>query len=897
MNADRHAQIKELFIRICELPEQYRSAALDRVCGDDLDLRREVESLLSFHGKSAATSANTMASDPLTLHSKKDPERIGPYRVLRKLGEGGMGVVYEVRQDQPVRRKLALKLVKWGMDTEEVLARFESERQALAIMNHPNVAKVFEAGSTEKGRPYFTMEYVEGESLTAYCDRHCLNTHERLELFMQVCDGVQHAHQNGIIHRDIKSSNVLVRIHEDKPVPTIIDFGVAKATQQRLTERTLYTERGMLIGTPEYMSPEQAELSGPDVDTRTDVYSLGVVLYEILVGALPFDSKTLREAGFDEIRRKIREEEPSKPSTRVSTLGDASSETARRRRTDPANLRRELSGDMDWITMKALEKDRTRRYTSPAELTADIARHLRHEPVLASPSSTFERVSKFVRRHWIGVAAWSSVMLALAIGLALATSGLVRAKRAEQTARQEAATATKVSELLMHLFDDLNSGVPGHVVTLEQILERGTQRIETELAEEPVLQARLLGYLAGAQGSVGNPGRGRELVERSVQLLRENLPPDHPHLGASVALLGDVVAATGDLDQAQRLHEEALGIWKRSLGPDGTSVSLGRAYKSLGLIQFQRGNLAESRSYMDKAEWVLGRFTGTYRIHLAYTLYWQGLLDSEYEGDHKAALARLEQALEILETEFGPEHNQAGNPLFLLGQIHYRLGNIETARSYYDRVLSIREREFGEDSHAVAKVMTGLGELLVATGDMEPARQQLERAFGILEGNAGMANADTAWCVRCLATVYRQSGEVDRARQLLQRSLEALESSMGSDHPGLTRTLHHLGQLELQAGNLEPARRWYRQTLEIQSKTWEPGHYVNTWALYQLACIAVREGKNEQALSLLRQALDNGYDRETILEDTDLANLRGDLEFEKIVNEVEQRLLRKQATH
>ena len=287
---------------------------------------------------------------------------IGPYRLMQRLGEGGMGEVWLAEQSFPVRRRVALKLIKAGMDTRQVIARFEAERQALAVMDHPAIATVFDGGATEDGHPYFVMEYVQGDPLTTYCDRECLTTRERLELFIQVCGGVQHAHQKGIIHRDLKPSNVLVTIQDNRPVPKIIDFGVAKATSQPLTDASVFTELGALIGTPEYMSPEQAEMSGVDIDTRTDVYALGVMLYELLTGALPFSRQTLREAGLDGLRRAIREKEPPRPSTRVTTLGAELPETARRRRTDPARLAGQLRGDLDWIAMKALEKDRTRRY-------------------------------------------------------------------------------------------------------------------------------------------------------------------------------------------------------------------------------------------------------------------------------------------------------------------------------------------------------------------------------------------------------------------------------------------------------------------------------------------------------------------------------------------------------
>src|SRR5271154_4431781 len=352
--------------------------------------------------------------------------QIGPYRLLQLLGEGGMGEVWLAEQKSPIRRTGALKLIKAGMDTKAVVARFESERQALALMDHPNIARVFDAGATSEGRPYFVMEYVPGLPLNEYCDKHRLTVKERLELFMQVCDGVQHAHQKAIIHRDLKPSNVLVVEQDNKPVPKIIDFGLAKATAQRLTDKTMFTELGVMMGTPEYMSPEQADQREQNIDTRTDVYSLGVILYQLLVGALPFDVKTLRAAGMEALLRAIREQEPPKPSTRIRSLGPASAETAERRKEEPRSFARHVQGELDWITMKALEKDRTRRYGSPAELAADIGHYLRHEPVLAHPPSAGYRASKLMRRHRFGVAAASSAVVLL---IAFAAAMAIQARR------------------------------------------------------------------------------------------------------------------------------------------------------------------------------------------------------------------------------------------------------------------------------------------------------------------------------------------------------------------------------------------------------------------------------------------------------------------------------------
>ncbi|HXE54196.1 MAG TPA: protein kinase [Tepidisphaeraceae bacterium] len=395
----------------------------------------------SDHVTSAAPAGvlgeSTAESPPTPPQLRRDqPETIGGFRIIEVIGEGGMGIVYRAEQREPVRRIVALKVIKLGMDTREVVARFEAERQALALMNHPNVAKVFDAGMTETGRPYFAMEHVPGVGLTEYCDTNKLTIRQRLELFISVCNAIQHAHQKGIIHRDLKPNNILVTLFDGKPVPKVIDFGIAKATNQKLAEHTLYTQTGALIGTPEYMSPEQAQTSGLDVDTRTDVYSLGVILYELLTGAVPFDHESLYRAGPDGMARMIREEEPEKPSTKLAALrktptpradADSADKLARLRRCDFRTLQRELRGELDWIVIKAIEKDRTRRYESASALAGDVERYLNHEPVLAGPPSTLYRFVKFARRNRGWFAAVSGVSAALIIGFLVAVIGLVRA--------------------------------------------------------------------------------------------------------------------------------------------------------------------------------------------------------------------------------------------------------------------------------------------------------------------------------------------------------------------------------------------------------------------------------------------------------------------------------------
>ena len=410
--------IKALFDAVLDEDPARRHALLQERCSD-ANVRLEVERLLAAHDE-AGRFRSALTTPDVVLEPRT--RKIDSYYLIELIGEGGMGEVWLAEQKEPVRRRVAIKLIKAGMDTREVVARFESERQALALMDHPAIAKVLDAGSTPEGRPYFAMEYVAGTPITTYCDRHKLTTRQRMELFIQVCEGVQHAHQKAIIHRDLKPSNILVSDVDGKPMPRIIDFGLAKATSQRLTDCSIFTRVGAVLGTLEYMSPEQVDSGGEDIDTRTDVYSLGVVLYQLLVGALPLDLKKL---AYDQMLRRLREQEVPRPSSRILTQGGDSAITAQNRGTDPPSLTRQLRGDPDAVVLKALEKDRKRRYGSPSELAADIGRYLRHEPVSAHPPSAGYRARKYIRRHRLGVAMAAAALLLLA-GFAVTEAILLR---------------------------------------------------------------------------------------------------------------------------------------------------------------------------------------------------------------------------------------------------------------------------------------------------------------------------------------------------------------------------------------------------------------------------------------------------------------------------------------
>jgi tetratricopeptide (TPR) repeat protein len=539
MDNNHSDKVKSVFLAAIERCGPERAAYLDGACGGDAELRGRVEELLvaheqmgSFHEQQDPAGVPTADFAPI---AEAPGTTIGRYKLLQKIGEGGFGVVFMAEQREPVVRKVALKIIKPGMDTREVIARFEAERQALALMDHPNIARVLDAGSIDSGRPFFVMELVKGVPITDFCDRNELPAEERLKLFAAICHAVQHAHQKGIIHRDIKPSNILVTLHDGQPVPKVIDFGVSKAISQRLTEKTLFTAYGQMIGTPQYMSPEQAEMSGLDVDTRSDVYSLGVLLYELLTGTTPLEGERLRTAGYAEMQRMIREEDPPRPSVRLNGLGEQLTAIAKQRSTDARRLQQTIRGELDWIAMKCLEKERGRRYGSANSLAEDVERFLSGEPVEAHPPSTAYRLRKFMRRYRFPVAVTAAIVAALLAAVVGTTAGMVRAARFAADREQ---ALQELQATLRGLQDELfNKAV---TAALGAGPERAHQAIdEAEAAGVPeskleVLRGLLDYYSGNMDGSVGH-------LENAVTIA--------PHSYAARALLAWVSATAGDSER------------------------------------------------------------------------------------------------------------------------------------------------------------------------------------------------------------------------------------------------------------------------------------------------------------------------------------------------------------
>jgi len=774
-------------------------------------------------------------------------DQIGPYKILQELGEGGMGVVYLAEQREPIRRRVALKVIKLGMDTKQVVARFESERQALALMNHANVAKVFDAGATEQGRPYFVMEHVKGVPITEHCDLHRLTTKERLQLFMQVCEGVQHAHQKGIIHRDLKPFNVLVAIEGDKAVPKIIDFGVAKATEHRLTEQTVFTRLGQLIGTPEYMSPEQAEMTVQDIDTRTDVYSLGVILYELLVGALPFDLSELRQAGFDEIRRKIREDDPSKPSTRISTLGEGASRSARSRRTDPAGLRRLLKGDLDRITMKAVAKNRGRRFGSPAELAADIGRHLAHQPVLASPPSTLYRARKFVRRHRLGVA----VIVAAALFL---VAFAVRERIQSRQIAAERDRASRVLEYLKGVFEvSAPSEARGNEVTARELLDKSATRIEEELQDKPVVQAELMYTMGDVYLGLGLHPEAERLLEQALATRRRVLGDDHPDTLKSINKIGQVLQRRGKLEEAEPLFSEALERRRRVLGDDHRDTLVSIA--NMGYLLRARGELEEAELYFREALERLRRVLGDDHLdtltsinNLGSLLVIRGKLE-EAESLHREALERVRRVL-------GDDHPQTLTSINDMGYLLQSQGKLKEAEPYYREALDGYLRVLGHDHPHSLSSISNMGYLLRAQGKLEEAEPYYREALEGRRRVLGDDHSHTLTSINNMGYLFKAQGKLEEAEPYYREALEGRRRVLGDDHPHTLSSMNNMGGLLKTQGRLEEAESYYRQALDDRRRALGDDHPHTLTSINNMGDLLKAQGKLVEAEPYHREALE-----------------------------------------
>jgi eukaryotic-like serine/threonine-protein kinase len=771
-----------LFADALALPSAERGAFLARSCGTDADLLAHLLALVAAHDGTESLLASAPVSERATVSSEEHPgDVIGRYKLLQKIGEGGCGVVWMAEQEEPVRRRVALKVIKLGMDTRAVVARFEAERQALAMMDHPNIARVLDGGATDAGRPYFVMDLVRGIPITRFCDEGNLPTRQRLELFIQVCHAIQHAHHKGIIHRDIKPSNVLVSFHDGAAMAAVIDFGIAKATRGRLVDTTLVTAVDQFIGTPAYMSPEQAAAPGLDIDTRSDVYSLGVLLYELLVGTPPFDPQTLMRSSHDEICRIIRDVEPPRPSTQLATLaGDRRLHVAKLRSTDPAKLSLLLAGDLDWVVMKALEKNRSRRYESPGALAADIGHYLHHEPVTARPRSALYRFAKLVRRNRIVFASGAAATLALTAGTVVSAWQAVRATHAERLA---VAAHGRAENLVEFMLGDLRNQLQGagRLDLLESAASQA-MRYFNSLETHEVTTATLIRH-AIAYRHIGElrleQARYSEAGEAFVAAFAR----------ADAAVRRDPVNTEALFARSRAEYFQAL-LQRRHRDYDATAGWLARQRATVSALAAleplnQRWQEALAEVQLSTAALAFDRA----RFHEAQTGFLEAM--PMFERLSAAAPANLGLKRKIAEV------------YSFLGSIAERTGDLAGAeRRYAGQVARLEEisgaaPENDEWRFKLAEALWHHAGVLSVTGQPVRAQEKLARSRALLEPLVAQDPANRRWLLTLAtarldeAIAAKATGATERAAQLISEIRSQFEEFVATE-PSDARTLARL---------------------------------------------------------------------------------------------------------
>jgi len=782
-----------------------------------------------------------------TAVAEKPDERVGRYKLLEKIGEGGCGIVYLAEQTEPIRRRVALKVIKLGMDTKQVIARFEAERQALALMDHPNIAKVLDAGATDTGRPFFVMELVRGIRITDYCDQHSLSTGERLKLFMQVCHSIQHAHQKGIIHRDIKPSNVLVTLQDGVPLPKVIDFGIAKAIEGRLTDATVSTQLQQFLGTPAYMSPEQAGMAEVDIDTRSDIYSLGVLLYELLTGRTPFDARELAKVGRDAIRRAIREIEPPRPSTRLSTLhGEALTATARQHGTESGRLLKLIRGDLDWIVMKCLEKDRARRYDTANGLAVDIGRHLANEPVVARPPSAAYRLEKAWRRHKtaFAVAALTAAVLVAAASVSAWQAILAKRRLAESEA---------MTRILTQVFQSPDPVRDGRTITVAETLGAAAKKLEADLAGQPARRAKLLATIGKTYFGLGLYLEAIVLQKRVCDYYRSASGPEHPDTLGAISALANSYAEVGRLDEALKLEEEVLAISRRVLGPEHPSTlwamnDLACSYSAAG----RRGEALELEERM---------LTLSRRVHGPEhpdTLAAMNNLADFYAiaGRGGEALKLAEESLSLSRKVFGPEHPDTLRTMHNLARFYAGAGRRDEALALRERTLALKRKVLGPEHVDTLSTMHELANSYAEAGRRDEALKLREEVLTLCHKMRGPEHPSTLDAMDNLANSYDQVGRRDEALRLREQVLSLRRKVSVSPSPGMLATMHNLVNSYRDAGRWDDALKLQEEVLALLRKVRGPEHLEVASAMIDLADACRRVGRMDDAIKLGQSSLD-----------------------------------------
>jgi serine/threonine protein kinase/Tfp pilus assembly protein PilF len=827
----------------------------------------------------SSSSTDSKTTSPLPAHSdtglpppspttgKTQPHerQIGDYHLLEPIGEGGMGVVYRAEQRHPIKRVVALKLIRLGMASDQVIARFESERQALALMNHPNIAKVLDAGTSDSGQPYFVMEYVPGEPITRFCDNHHFTIKQRLGLFAQACDAVQHAHQKAIIHRDLKPGNILVTLQDVKPVVKVIDFGLAKATataQQKLTDRTLYTEAGQLVGTREYMSPEQADLNADaaDVDTRTDIYSLGVVLYELLIGALPFND--LRTANHAEVQRIIREVDPPRPSTRLSGLGAGAEEIAKKRRTELPQLDKQLKSELEWIPLKAMRKDRARRYSTVAELAQDVENYLHQRPLTAAPESTAYLLRKLIRRNKGPVIAAASVLLVLVAGIVGTTIGLVGqarqraiADREARNAKDEAAKQQAVSNFLAEMLAAADpQRLLGDKVTVLQATREALKRLDDgALKDQPQIEAAVRTTIGTTLAGLSRYADAEVVLQKALDLRRKTLAANDPEIGKTLIELAGARQMQGKLAEAEALVREAMKIFQTSLGP--RSAEVGTALDNLASNLNDQGKLVESEKlYRDALSIAREKFpAGTLQVAIALNNLGWSLKD---QGKFPEAEQLFREAVDIFRARLPDGHPDLAAALNNVAVTLDDQGRFAQAEPLFREALAIRRRSLPPGHVDIARSLNDLGEVLQAQNKLAEAEPLLREALEIRRKGLPPTHADIGASMNNLASLLQTEEKLDEAETLYRDALAIYRAAMPPGHRHIATMLNNLSRLLIAKGSFSQAEPLLLEALEIYRRALPAGHPLIATTLTNLGVVQQNQGKLQEAEALHREALE-----------------------------------------